>query len=121
MENDPERSFREMADLQYLLNYQGWILKRFEGTLKNMDKLRSTMSLPKEKKRSLYLDKDLALTKEDLAAIETPQPHDPRDLGSYLDFLDEVWGSKGKGTVKKFFSEVFQLDRRNAKGMKHSA
>ena len=55
------------------------------------------MSLPKERKRSLNLDKDLVLTKEDLAAIETSQPHDPRDLGSYLDFLDEVWGSERKG------------------------
>jgi|APFre7841882590_1041340.scaffolds.fasta_scaffold12725_3 hypothetical protein len=70
------------------------------------------MSLPKERKRSLNLDKDLVLTKEDLAAIETSQPHDPRDLGSYLDFLDEVWGSERKGTGKKFFSEEFRLDRR---------
>jgi len=70
------------------------------------------MSLPKERKRSLNLDKDLALTKEDLAAIETSQPHDPRDLGSYLDFLDEVWGSERKGTKKRFFSEEFRLDRR---------
>jgi len=67
------------------------------------------MSLPKERKRSLNLDKDLVLTKEDLAAIETSQPHDPRDLGSYLDFLDEVWGSERKGTGKRFFSEEFRL------------
>ena len=69
------------------------------------------MSLPKERKRSLNLDKDLVLTKEDLAAIETSQPYDPRDLGSYLDFLDEVWGSERKGTGKSFFSEQFRLDR----------
>ena len=74
------------------------------------------MSLPKERKRSLNLDKDLALTKEDLAAIETSQPHDPRDLGSYLDFLDEVWGSERKGTGKRFFSEEFRLDKRKESG-----
>jgi hypothetical protein len=73
------------------------------------------MSLPKERKRSLNLDKDLVLTKEDLAAIETLQPHDPRDLGSYLDFLDEVWRSERKETGKRFFSEEFRLDKRHAK------
>ena len=67
------------------------------------------MSLPKERKRSLNLDKDFLLTKEDLAAIETSQPHDPRDLGSYLDFIDEVWRSERKGTGKRFFSEEFRL------------
>ncbi len=67
------------------------------------------MGLPKERKRSLNLDKDLGLTKEDLAAIETSRPHDPRDLGSYLDYLDEVWRSERKGTRKRFFSEKFQL------------
>jgi len=60
------------------------------------------MGLPKERKRSLNLDKDLGLTKEDLAAIETPRPHDPTDLGSYLDYLDEVWRSERKG-----YQEVF--------------
>ena len=70
------------------------------------------MSLPEEKKRNLHFEKDLVLTKEDLAAIETSQPHDPRDLGSYLDYLDEVWGSERKGTGKRFFSEEFRLDRR---------
>ncbi len=67
------------------------------------------MGLPKERKRSLHLDKDLVFTKEDLAAIETSRPHDPMDLGSYLDYLDEVWRSERKGTKKKFFSEEFRL------------
>ena len=67
------------------------------------------MNLPKERKRNLNLDKDWGLTKEDLAAIETLQPHDPKDLASYLDFIDEVRISERKGTEKRFFSEEFRL------------
>jgi hypothetical protein len=69
------------------------------------------MSLPKERKRSLNLEKDLALTKEDFRAIGTPQPHEPRDLDSYLDFLDQLWGSEKKesGKKKRFYSEQFRL------------
>ena len=67
------------------------------------------MGLPKERKRSLNLDKDLGLTKEDLAAIETSRSHDPTDLGSYLDYLDEVWRSERRGPKKRFFSEEFRL------------
>ncbi len=67
------------------------------------------MSLPKEGKKSLDLEKDLALTKEDFEAMRTLPPRDPRDLGSYLDFLDELWGSQKKETKKKFYSEQFRL------------
>ncbi len=67
------------------------------------------MSLPKERKRSLNLEKDLVLTKEDFGAIETSQPHEPKDLGSYLDFLDELWESERKKIGKRFYSEQFQL------------
>jgi len=67
------------------------------------------MSLPEEKKRNLNLEKDLVLTKEGFGAIGALQPHEPRDLGSYLDFLDELWGSERKETMKGFYSEQFQL------------
>jgi len=67
------------------------------------------MSLPKERKRSLNLEKDLALTKEDFRAIDTSQPHEPRDLDSYLDFLDQLWGSERKKYGKRFYSEQFRL------------
>ncbi len=67
------------------------------------------MSLPKERKRALNLEKDLVLTKEDFEAMRTLPPHDPRDLGSYLDFLDELWGSQKKEIRKKFYPEQFRL------------
>jgi hypothetical protein len=67
------------------------------------------MSLPKEGKRSLNLEKDLLLTKEDFGAIGALPPHDPRDLGSYLDFLDELWGSEREEIGKRFYSEQFRL------------
>jgi len=68
------------------------------------------LSLPKERKRTLNLEKDLALTKEDSRAIAAFQPHDPSDLGSYLDFLDELWSSEKQRVVrKKFYSEPFRL------------
>jgi hypothetical protein len=36
--------------------------------------------------------------------------HDPRDLGSYLDFLEELWRSQPKKKVqKKFYPEQFRL------------
>ncbi len=60
------------------------------------------MSLPKGGKKSLNLEKDLALTKEDFEAMRTLPPHDPRDLGSYLDFLDELWGSQKKRSKRSF-------------------
>ncbi|MBM4339262.1 MAG: hypothetical protein FJ110_06940 [Deltaproteobacteria bacterium] len=66
------------------------------------------MSLPK--KRNLNLEKDLALTQEDFKAIRRSPPHDPSDLGSYLDFLDELWSSERQRVVnKKFYSEPFRL------------
>ena len=67
------------------------------------------MSLPKEGKRSLNLEKDLVLTKEDFGAVGALPPHDPRDLGSYLDFLDELWGSEKRETRKEFYSDPFRL------------
>jgi hypothetical protein len=67
------------------------------------------MSLPKEGKRSLNLEKDWGLTKEDFGAIGQPQSHEPRDLGSYLDFLDELWGSERREIRKGFYSEQFRL------------
>jgi hypothetical protein len=67
------------------------------------------MSLPKERKRSLNLEKDWELTKEDFGAIGEPPPSEPRDLGSYLDFLDELWGSEKREIRKEFYSEPFRL------------
>jgi hypothetical protein len=67
------------------------------------------MISPKERKRSLNLEKDWGLTKEDFKAIGEPQSHEPRDLGSYLDFLDELWGSERREIRKGFYSEQFQL------------
>jgi len=67
------------------------------------------MSLLKERKRSLNLEKDWGLTKEDFGAMgELPSP-EPRDLGSYLDFLDELWGSEKREIRKRFYSEPFRL------------
>jgi hypothetical protein len=67
------------------------------------------MSLPRERKRSLDLEKDLALTQDDFGAINASQPHDPGDLGSYLDFLDELWASGRNKIEKRVYSEPFQL------------
>jgi hypothetical protein len=69
------------------------------------------MSSLKERKRSLNLEKDLMLTKGDFGTIRDSPPHEPRDLGSYLDFLDELWQyrSKGKKIGKGFYSEQFRL------------
>jgi len=68
------------------------------------------LSLPKERKRSLNLEKGLALTKEDFRAMSNLKSHDPSDLESYLDFLDELWSSERLRVVnKKFYSEPFRL------------
>ena len=67
------------------------------------------MSLPRKSKRSLDLEKDLMLTKDDFGAINASQPHEPGDLDSYLDFLDELWGSGRKEIERKFYSEQFRL------------
>ena len=74
-----------------------------------MDRERNTMSLPREKKRTLDLEKGLLLTKEDFAAMGTPRSHKLEDLESYLDFLDELWGSGRKEISKRFYSKQFQL------------
>jgi hypothetical protein len=67
------------------------------------------MSLPRERKRSLDLEKDLLLTKNDFGAINASQPREPEDLDSYLDFLDELWGSGRKEVEERYYSEPFQL------------
>jgi len=66
------------------------------------------MSLPKER-RSLDLEKDWVFTKEDSGAIGESQSHEPRDLNSYLDFLDELWRSERKEIRRGFYSEQFRL------------
>lgn len=48
-------------------------------------------------------------TKEDFGAIGQPQSHEPRDLGSYLDFLDEFWRSERREIRKGFYSEQSRL------------
>ena len=67
------------------------------------------MNLRGEKKKNIDLEKDLLLTRADFCAIGTPLPHEPEDLDSYLDFLDELWGSVRKETEKRFYPEPFQL------------
>jgi hypothetical protein len=67
------------------------------------------MSLPKGRKRSLDLEKDWVLTKEDFGAIGKPIFHEPKDLNSYLDFLDLLWGSERKEMSRRFYSEQFRL------------
>jgi len=67
------------------------------------------MSLPKEGKRSQDLEKDWRLTQEDLGAISEPPSHEPNDLGSYLDFLDELWRSERREMRKRFYTEQFRL------------
>jgi hypothetical protein len=67
------------------------------------------MSLLIEKKKILDLEKDLLLTKDDFGAIGTSRPHEAEDLASYLDFLDELWESGGKGSERSCYSEQFQL------------
>jgi hypothetical protein len=67
------------------------------------------MNLPKERKGSLDLEKDLLLTKDDFGAISASQPREPEDLDSYLDFLDELWESGRKQIKERFYSEPFQL------------
>jgi hypothetical protein len=68
------------------------------------------LSLPKEKKKSLNLEKDLALAKEGFSAIAALQPNEPSDLDSYLDFLDELWRSeRERKSSKKFYSDPFRL------------
>jgi hypothetical protein len=67
------------------------------------------MSLPKERKRSLNLEKDLLLTEDDFKAIAASYPREPEDLDSYLDFLDEIWESGRKKIEKRVYSEPFQL------------
>jgi len=46
------------------------------------------MSLSKRRRTNLDLEKDWVLTKEDFRAIGKPKFHEPKDLNSYLDFLD---------------------------------
>ena len=67
------------------------------------------MSLPGERKRNLHLEKDLLLTKNDFGAIRALQPGKPEDLGSYLDFLGELWGTGRKETKRSFYSNPFKL------------
>jgi len=67
------------------------------------------MSLPKGRKRMLDLEKDWVLTKEDFRAIGKPIFHEPKDLNSYLDFLDLFWGSERKEMSRRFYPEQFQL------------
>ncbi len=66
------------------------------------------MSLSKEK-RSLDLEKDWVLTKEDFGAMGESPSHEQSDLNSYLDFLDELWRSERKEIRTVFYSEQFQL------------
>jgi hypothetical protein len=67
------------------------------------------MSLRKERKRILDLERDLLLTGEDSRAINTPQSHEPSDLESYLDFLDQLWGSQRKKIERRFYPDRFRL------------
>lgn len=68
------------------------------------------MNLLKRKKRSLNLEKDLLLTREDLSATSDIKPHPLNDLNHYLEFLEELWGSERKGEIhKRFYSESFSL------------
>lgn len=67
------------------------------------------MSLQKRRKRSIDLEKDWVLTKEDFGAIGRPMFHEPRDLSSYLDFLDLLWRSQRNEMSRRVYSEQFRL------------
>jgi len=67
------------------------------------------MSLSKRRRTNLDLEKDWMLTKEDFRAIGKPKFHEPKDLNSYLDFLDLLWRSERKEMSRRFYSEQFRL------------
>lgn len=67
------------------------------------------MTLPKPGKRTIDLEKDWVLTKEDLGVMGKPIPREPEDLSSYLDFLDLLWRSEKRIISSRFYSDQFRL------------
>lgn len=58
----------------------------------------------------LELEKDLHLTAEDYPHMRTPPGHDSRDLGAYLDFLEEIGAFESKKPAAKLYTEEFRIE-----------
>ena len=67
------------------------------------------MSSSTEKKKNLNLEEDFFLTPEDFSAIHEPCPHDPHDLKSYLDFLEDIGAFEQEKVKKRFYQNEFEL------------
>lgn len=57
----------------------------------------------------LRLEEDLPLQAEDLEAMRKLPVHDPRDLRSYLNFLEAVGAFDSKRSAVKPYPEPFRL------------
>lgn len=67
-----------------------------------------TLSEKTQKPDELDLERDLPLSKEDMAQMQKPRVQ-TIDLAAYLDFLEEIKAFETKGGKTKFFDAVFEL------------
>jgi hypothetical protein len=116
MKNDPGRSFREMADIQQLMNHtsQSVDIDETRGTLKNTVNWRSSMSLQEESKKSpckklLDLESGLPLTPEDFRAMKRCVGGQPMDLAGYVMWLEQIGAFKTGKADAKIYPERFEL------------
>lgn len=62
-----------------------------------------------EESKDLDLERGLLLSSEDIAHIGKSVIQDSRDLGPYLDFLEQINASASKSGKRKFYDSVFEL------------
>ena len=67
-----------------------------------------TLSEKTGKTEELDLERDLPLSREDMAQMEKPRVQSV-DLGTYLDFLEEVRAFETRAEKRKFYDAVFEL------------
>jgi hypothetical protein len=116
MKNDPGRSFREMADIQQLMNHtsQSVDIDEVKGYFENSVNWRSSMSSQEESKNSLTerlldLESGLPLTPKDFRAMKRCVGGHDLDLAGYLMWLEQIGAFKTSKTDVKIYQERFEL------------
>jgi hypothetical protein len=67
------------------------------------------MNSPSQKKSELNLEEDILITPADFAALRQPPPHDPQDINSYLEFLEEIGAFATRKIKTTFYKDIFKL------------
>jgi len=76
-------------------------MARWRDTMKSSEKSGES--------KDLDLERDLPLSAEDITHMGKPRIQDSKDLGSYIDFLEQINAFESRSEKRTFYDSDFEL------------